>query len=273
MKRVFCIILAFAMLFAAACSDDGQSEIRAEMESALDEVNGEARLSCNYLLEITFDGSKVLYYAKGNACWDRDDLRITTIYDRTYLGNTLRMESYLANGENYSLVDGTPVKIDSISGNMFEQFPQFRLPSVGEEGEISVSDNLAGKAYKFAPEDAEALCQALVGDIYGIAQVIEVPQRDKTEYSNAQCVYTVKDGRIASARYELDIKLFDTPMLSKDEEDYTLDLHVSAKLEYIAFGNSVGIAEYEPPEEKPNGSSPESTEPEKDESEETAESE
>ncbi|MBO5786634.1 MAG: hypothetical protein J6R45_04850, partial [Clostridia bacterium] len=64
----------------------------------------------------------------------------------------------------------------------------------------------------------------------------------------AQCVYTVKDGRVLGVRYEFDVKLFDTPAYvpgySVPESDYTVELHIVAKLSYENFGDQVEIKEY-----------------------------
>ena len=73
------------------------------------------------------------------------------------------------------------------------------------------------------------------------------PQKDLTEYGDVECIYTVKDGRIVSARFEFDMKLFDTPAYvpgySVPEEEYTLNIHITAKVGYDKFGQDVVIKE------------------------------
>jgi hypothetical protein len=74
---------------------------------------------------------------------------------------------------------------------------------------------------------------------------LKKPQKEKTEYSDTKCVVTVKDGAVASARYEFDIKLFDTPSVvegyTPPEKEYTIKLHITAKVVYEKFGDKVEI--------------------------------
>jgi len=68
-----------------------------------------------------------------------------------------------------------------------------------------------------------------------------------------ECTYTVKDGKIHSCRYEFDVTLFDTPLATPngvpDESDYSIKLHVSAKLTYNQYGEGVKVEKYSTPDE------------------------
>ena len=246
------MVLAALLICLWGCSEKTDPEVKLSLESAVSSVNGESRLECDYMLEITFGERNVLYYAKGDTQWDRSENRFSIAYDRTLIGESSRMESYFSDGRMQSVINGTAVEVNDAEGDMLSTFPHFEIPACYGENLISVSDNSSGKAYKFIAEDTKALCDAIVGDIYALATVIKKPQPEKNQYGEAQCIYTVKEGRIVSVRYEFDVKLFDTPASTANytppESEYTLDLHVVAKLEYTDFGDGVEVLTYTPDE-------------------------
>lgn len=255
MKKTLSLLLVLTMLLCWGCGEKPNPEIKKQMDSALETVNSETKLNCEYMLEITFGNGAVLYYAKGSAFWDREKLKAETLFDQTYLGNSVKMENYFSDGIMYSLENGVPLKVERDGEVLLSKFPYFKIPSCGEETVISVGNNSAGTSYKFSTADAKWLCEEILGgDIYALATVIKKPQPEKTKYSDAQYTYTEKDGRLVSARYEFDIKLFDTPTVSANytppESEYTLDLHFVAKVEYKGFGEDVSIKDYSAPEEK-----------------------
>ncbi len=255
MKKILSLLLAIAMLACWGCGEKPDPEIKKQMDSALETVNGETKLNCDYMLEITFGNGAVLYYAKGSAFWDRDLLKTETVFDQTYLGTSVKMENYFAHGIMYSVENNVPLKVERDGEALFSKFPYFKIPSCGDETAVTVGSNSSGTSYKFSRTDTKVLCEDILGgDIYALATVIKKPQPEKTEYSDTQCTYTENEGRLVSARYEFDIKLFDTPSGSANytppESEYTLDLHVVAKLEYKGFGDEVEIKDYSAPEEK-----------------------
>ena len=87
-KRVLSTFLAALMICLWGCSEKTDPEIKSSLESAIESVNGESRLECDYMLEITFGERSVLYYAKGDTQWDRAENRFSTVYDRTLLGES-----------------------------------------------------------------------------------------------------------------------------------------------------------------------------------------
>ena len=271
-KRVLSTFLAALMICLWGCSEKTDPEIKSSLESAIESVNGESRLECDYMLEITFGERSVLYYAKGDTQWDRAENRFSMVYDRTLLGESSKMESYFADGKMQSVINGKLVAVNEVKTDVLSTFPNFKIPACYGEADISVSDNSSGKAYKFIADDTKKLCEAVIGDIYSLATVIKKPQPEKTKYGEAQCVYTVKEGRVVSVRYEFDVKLFDTPAATANytppESEYTLDLHVVAKLEYTDFGDEVEISCYTPEE-----SADESSADSENESEESADGE
>ncbi len=249
MKKILSLLLVLTMLFCWGCGEKTDPEIKKQMDSALANVNGETKLNCDYMMEITFGNGAVLYYAKGSAFWDREKLKAETLFDQTYLGTSVKMENYFADGIMYSVENGDPLKVERDGETMFSKFPYFKIPSCGEDTVISVGNNSSGKSYKFSSADTKKLCEDILGgDIYALATVIKKPQPEKTQYSDTQYTYTENDGRLVSARYEFDIKLFDTPSASANytppESEYTLDLHVVAKVEYKGFGEDVEIKDY-----------------------------
>lgn len=249
MKKTLSLLLVLTMLLCWGCGEKPNPEIKKQMDSALETVNGETKLNCEYMLEITFGNGAVLYYAKGNAFWDREKLKAETLFDQTYLGNSVKMENYFADGIMYSLEDKVPLKVERDGEVMFTKFPYFKIPSCFGEGEIIPGTNSSGNSYKFYSAETKKLCDDILGgDIYALATVIKKPQPDKTQYSDTHCIYTEKDGKLVSARYEFTVKLFDTPASTSNytppESEYTLDVKVVAKLEYKNFGDEVEIKGY-----------------------------
>lgn len=238
-----------ALLLLCACAEEQDPEIKADLDSAISAANAETRLSAEYMLEITFGNGTVLYYAMGDAAWDRTEKNANAFFDQTYLGSSVEMENYFSDGKMVSVENGNPIEVERDGDILMTKFPYFTPVSDDENPDIALSNNLSGTAYTFTRGDTRELCESILGgDIYALATVIKKPQKELTQYGNTKCVYTVSDGRLVSCRYEFDIKLFDTPAgnanYTPPESEYTLDLHVVAKLSYEGFGESVSVEEY-----------------------------
>ena len=256
MKRFLLIILALAVTVFCGCSDEQSDETVSaanDMNSAIEKANNETKLDGEYTLSLTFDKGKVLYHAQGDVAWDRAEKTAYAGFDQTYLGASVVMRNYYSDGKMISVADGESQVSDRKSSELFSKFPYFSLPKYDDScGKITVGQNSAGTSYTFERSDAKQLFDVLVGgDIYSLVYSIKNPQPEKTEYGNVECVYTVSDGKIVSCRYEFDVKLFDTPTYipgySQSEDEYTIDLHITAKITYNSFGDSVAVEEYSAP--------------------------
>lgn len=248
MKKLICFLLVALMLLCCACDKDN-NENRPQLDSALEAVNNQTKLECDYMLEITFGDKTVLYYAMGNAKWDRNEKVANAYFDQTYLGSSVVMENYFSGKEMVSVENGVPIIVERDGDILLSKFPYFKPMCAPQESKIEVGANSLGTTYSFDYADTKTLCENLLGgDVYALVPNIKKPQREKTQYTSGKCIYTEVDGMIASCRYEFDIKLYDTPMASANynppESDYTLDLHVTAKITYTDFGENVVIDEY-----------------------------
>ena len=253
MKRFLLIILAIAVTAFCGCSDGQSAETVSaanDMNSAIEKANNETKLAGAYTLSITFDKGAVLYHAQGDVAWDREAKTAYAGFDQTYLGASAVMRNYYNDGKMISVADGEAAESKRDSAELFSKFPYFLLPMHDNKcGDITVGQNSSGTSYTFERNDARELFDVLVGgDIYSLVYSIKNPQPEKTEYGNVECVYTVSDGKIVSCRYEFDVKLFDTPAYipgySQPEDEYTIDLHINAKVTYNSFGEAVKVEDY-----------------------------
>lgn len=249
MRKLICVLLTLS-LFLASCgeSEAAYPEAANAVNSVVDSVNAESRLSGEYMLEISFGEGGVLYYAIGDVAWDRTDQTIFADFDQTYLGISSKMENYYSNGKMVSVEDGSAMTVERDASAYLTKFPYFSVPKP-ENDSVAVGSNTKGDTYTFKISDSKSLSEALVGDdIYSLVNVIKKPQKELTEYGEASCVYTVSEGKLVSCRYEFDIKLFDTPAYipgsSQLEEEYTITMHIVARLGYSEFGEDVEIPEY-----------------------------
>lgn len=255
MKRLICLMLSALMLFCSCAEGEDNAQLKDELDSAVLAVNSEVKLTADYMLEITFGDSATLYYALGTASWDREQKIATAFFDQTYLGASVEMKNYFAGSEMVSVENGNPITVQRDGDILLTKFPYLKVFSADDGNSIVKGSNSQGNTYSFFASDTKTLCETILGgNIYDLVPQIKKPQEDKTQYGEAKCVYTVSEGRLLSCRYEFDIKLFDTPAVTANytppESEYTLDLHITAKISYTDFGDNVEIAEYATPDEK-----------------------
>lgn len=249
---VILCVLAFVLSSCGNEEETVDESVVATLNSAINATNNENKISGKYMLEITFANSATLYYALGNAAWDSEEGIASATFDQTYLGVSSVGANYYKNGVMTSVDDGVAMELERDRDTLFSRFPYAKLAEYKSEyGNISTSASSLGTTYKLTRIDTKELCDVVVGgDIYTIANVIKKPQPEKTEYGATECTFTVKDGRVVGCRYEFDVKLFDTPAYipggaySVPESEYTLDIHVTAKVTYEKFGDDVTVLTY-----------------------------
>ncbi len=249
MKRFFCLMLML-VLSLCGCEKDVKPTVEPE---ALNEkvalVNEKQRLSGDYQLELTFGDRQTLYFSKGEVAWDRLEKSAYAFFDQTYLGSSSKTENFFKDGKMLSVSDGEKIDDERDSDELFSKFPYCKIPLHNEScGEITESTSTVGQAFSFSRSDGKEISRLFVeDDIFDLVGVFKKPQKDKTEYGEVQCIYTVKDDRIVSCRFEVDMKLFDTPPYIPDysvpEEEYTITVHVTAKISYDNSEN-ITIKEY-----------------------------
>lgn len=247
MKRITAFILTLFTVLLCGCKAEPRQKDTTPIFSAIEDMNAQTRLSGKYMVEISFGEGSVLYYANGDISWDRNEETVFSDFDQTYLGVSAETKNYYSQGKMVSLQNGKALTEERSAEDMFSKFPYFQiaLPS----GDISTGSNTSGDTYSFKISDTKWIADAIVGeDVYELATVLKKPQKDKTQYGEASCIYTAKDGRLISCRYEFDIKLFDTPAYnpnySQPESEYTITLHVTAKVSYDETGAGIEIPEY-----------------------------
>ena len=247
MKKLIIALLVLPLILSG-CTSSQDVEARSSLTEAIRVTNAETKVSGKYMLEITFEGA-TLYYALGDVAWDLEAQTASVVFSQTYLGDSSEAANYFANGKIVSVDDGESISVEREPGELFSKFPYAKIPALPEDATLDIKNSTAGTAYGFAYSDTSDISRSVVGDdIYKMVDVLKKPQPEKTRYSETACTLTVKDGRVVGCRYEFDITLFDTPAYipgySVPEEDYTLDLHVIAKMAYESFGDKVTVQEY-----------------------------
>ena len=252
MKKIVSILLLLSLLLCG-CGEGNRTVEKEDVESfnhAVENLNSQKRNSGNYLLEITFGDMTVLYYASGEVAWDREAETAFAEFKQTYLGASTEMENYFSKGKMVSIEDGNLLETERESSKVFEMFPYFTHFSYNDSCKgLKKGTNSKGETVSFSRSDTKDIFSKVLGEnIYDLVTVLKKPQRDKIEYSDTECVYTFSEGNIISCRYDFDVKLFDTPAYvpghSQSEEEYTLKLHVVAKVDFKSHGDAVEIKEY-----------------------------
>ncbi len=257
MKKLLIFALALCLLLCA-CGDGNQSdnsEVEKSLSEAISVTNSETAFSGSYMLEINFGQGVSLYYANGKVECNRSEKKASIAFAQTYLGVSANRKNYIANGKAISVDGETATEVDVDTNALLSKFPYSQMFSLPEEvGEIAVNESMVGRTYTVTRNDTEIICDSVVGgDIYDMVDVLKQPQKDKTEYGETKCIYTVSEGRVTGVRYEFDVKLYDTPAYipgySVPESEYTITLHITAKLSYDKFGGEVTVGEYSEGEE------------------------
>ncbi len=252
MKKLISVVLS-ALLLLWSCGAEDKTNIE-QLNSAINAHNSQKKFSGNYLLDITFGNESAgqygtLYYAAGDMEWDRDAKKAYAKFNQNYLGTAYIMENYFSNGTMISVEDGKAIESERNADDLFSMFPYYSLLTYDESlcKNIAKGNNVAGTSYTFERSDTKAIFDKIFGDgIYDIivsTTTMTSPQKDKTKYSNAKCVYTVSEGKLFSCRYEFDMTIYDTPAYipgyTQEESKYTLELHIVAKVEFDSKGEIV----------------------------------
>ncbi len=250
MRKFLILLLTLALLLCACGEGETQSDASETLSAAINATNSETAFSGDYMLEISFGQGVAMYYAYGEAECDRAKKTASAVFSQTYFGVSANSENYIANGKLVSVESGKATEVPRDTEELLAKFPYGPMFTLPEQTEgIAVSESMVGTTYTVMRKDTEAVCESVVGgDIYDLVDVLKQPQKDKTEYSETTCVYTVAEGRVIGVRYEFDMKLYDTPAYvpgySVPESEYTVSLHVVAKVSYKQFGEAVTVKEY-----------------------------
>lgn len=238
MRRLAVLALA-AVLLLCACGENTQP-IAGEIERAVGALAAKTAFGGDYLLEISVSGESktTLYYAKG--VFGRDSAAKTayTSFDQSWFGMSAVSENYYSDGRIVSINDGEVITAEREPDDVFLKFPYSAPEGYGSSCRgLSAEPNTRGKAVMFTRGGSSEFCESVVGgDLYTLAYVIKDPQPEKTVYGDVKCIYTLSGGELISAGYEFDVTLFDTPSYvpgySQPEEDYSIKLHVVAKVNY-----------------------------------------
>ncbi len=249
-KAIICFLLVVSLLLCACAEEEGNNaELKSALESAISATNSEEAFSGQYMLEISFGKGVALYYALGDVECDRSAKKAFVSFSQTYLGISSGAKNYIESGKIISVEGETATEIEGNTEGFLAKFPYGAVFPLPENASLTTNETMVGTTYTVIRNDTKSICENVVGDdIYEMVDVLKQPQKDKTEYSETECTYTVSEGRVTGVRYEFDMKLFDTPAYipgySMPESEYTVQFHVVAKISYNEFGSGVEVEEY-----------------------------
>ena len=252
MKRNLTILaLCLSLLFCGCSVEGGDTALTAELAEAISAVNSETRVSGSYMLEITAAGVTI-YYALGDISWDREANTAYAAFSQTYLGDSGETKNYFSAGTMMSVSGGETITTQRDSAEIFSKFPYAEIFPLPQTEEVSLTEKTStvGRTVTVTRNDTKDIFNTVIGgDIFSLVGVIKKPQPEKTQYGETTCIYTLdENGVLTGCRYQFDVKLFDTPGYvpgySVPESEYTLDLHITAKISYKQFGAEVEVPVY-----------------------------
>ena len=246
-KRLLPLLLA-AVITLCACGDN--NAYVDELHSVVADHNASDRKGGSYLLEIYVgdEAATTLYYAHGDFACDKTAKKAYTSFSQSWFGFSSKAENYFADGIVTNITDGEVITTERSAEELLSMFPYLDAPFYGDDCfGLARVNNSRGYVYTYTCRDGKGISESVVGgDLYQLAYVIKDPQPEKTVYGDVVCSAGVSDGKLTSLGFEFDVTLFDTPSYvpgySQPESEYSLTMHIVAKVNY---SDEFELKEYE----------------------------
>ncbi len=260
MKRIAALI-AVLLLLLTSCG--GNAELyRQSVSDAAEQTNLLTRFEADFFLEVTFDDSKAtLLYRNGSFGIDREAKRLFSVDSQTLLGTSVKVTTFCDGKTVYREAGQNKTASKLEEADVFSVLPYFPMPVFKAEDMLDVEPRTVddGTQYVFSVKNAkDFILAASAGDeIYTLA-MLNKPQKDKTEFGNLNCSYTVGTlgGRecVTSQLYSFDMTLYDTPPYAAgadiDPEDYKLELNFRIRIKIRSIPDSVELPDFDPKDYK-----------------------
>ena len=124
MKKLLIMLCAALLLFGCAAPSDNNTQ---QLNTAISAVNGESKLSADYMLEISFGGS-VLYYSAGSANWDKAEKTGNLQFKQTHLGAASEIKSFFTPQSMINITNGKVYEYNRNAETLLSVFPCFAVP-------------------------------------------------------------------------------------------------------------------------------------------------
>lgn len=253
------LLLALSMLLCGCeTSPEEQYGESYETVSLLHKAYGEiTRGELGFMMEATFRDpdtgeTGVLYFLQGNGRYDTQAETAWQSFDATLLGASYHSEEYFAKGDKVHLENGEVYHLPTKAEEFFRAFPYctIPLPPLSALTALEQDPVTGGTLYKlvFTQGQKQLAEETWKLDLYGLAGIAN-PDYDKESYGDMTYTITEKDGKIRSILVEFSVSIYKkagyTPGYTPKEDDYRLDLKLTAKVEIKDQGEAVNIPVYE----------------------------
>lgn len=255
LQTFFCAVLAVSVLLSACTAKPDET-----VYGTLSELHGKytsvTRAQLGFMMEATFrdeDSGEAgtLYYMQGESRYDSAEDIAWQKFTATLLAATYNAEEYYADGEKLHLENGEEYRLESSADAFFGAFPYCTvpLPAFSDVSTLTAEPNGDATLYTLT---ASAGQKSLIEDVwqldlYSLAGIV-VPNRGKESFSDVTYTFSVKNGEIRSLTVKLTASIYETPGYTPgytpNDEDYRLDLTVTAQISVKATGEAVEIPTY-----------------------------
>ena len=238
-KRVFAVLAAVLVSASLLCGCSEKTDYAPELNAAVENRAAQKKLGGECMLEITVpESAAAVYYLRGSFSCDKSQKTAYLEFDQTWLGMSSRAFNYFSGGVVTNITDGERFEEPREAEELLEKFPYFAPEAApGSGGEVSRTEAAKGYSYTYTRKNGAEFCKTVVGeDIYGLVPVLKQPQPEKTVYGDVRFTCTADGDALLSYGCEFDVTLFDTPAYvpgySVPESEYTIKLHVTARITY-----------------------------------------
>lgn len=238
-NRVFAALAAVLAAASLLCGCSGKPDYAPELNAAAENRAAQEKLGGECMLEITApESAATVYYLRGSFSCDKSEKTAYLEFDQTWLGMSSRAFNYFSGGVVTNITDGERFEEPREAEELLNKFPYFAPePRRGSDGAVSRTEAAKGYSYSYTRKNGAEFCESVLGgDVYGLVPVLKQPQPEKTVYSDVRFTCTADGGALLSYGCEFDVTLFDTPAYvpgySVPESEYTIKLHVTARITY-----------------------------------------
>lgn len=252
--HILCLMLAAGVLLGACAAKPDQG-VYGELFDAHDAFMKTDRAHLGFMLEATFcdeDSGETgtLYYMQGDAKYDQDADLAWQKFTATLLASTYNAEEYYQSGKKTHLESGETFELDAPHQTFFGAFPYCKvtIPAFADAETLVVESNGDAVLYTLTSSVGQKeLLELWQLDLYTLAGVV-VPNREKESFGDVTYTFSVKDGKISSLTVKLVASIYETPAYTPgytpDDENYRLDLNLTAQISVKASGDAVEIPIY-----------------------------
>ncbi len=211
----------------------------------------------SFLMEASFrdpDSGEtgVLYFLQGEGRYDKQEEVAWQAFDATLLGASYHSEEYFSQGDKVHLEAGEVYHLPTEAQAFFQAFPYETIPLPALDSLTAMEQNQSGKGmlYKLVSSAGQKQLVEEVWklDLYSLAGIAN-PDYEKESYGEVTYTILEQDGNIRSIMVELTVSVYKKagyiPGYTPSDDDYRLDLKITAKVELKNQGETVEIPVYQ----------------------------